>query len=206
MNFSALKDEFANRGFDDLSDTRRGQYINWARAQLDALKPWPYRKTSGTGSSGTGTFTSSDLGWPYLVQDTSNSLAVLHPRNELELRSCHGDLSYVAAPFAYYVATSGNTRTVRAYPVGGTLIVYYYMVTPDLANASDTPAAPAKYHGLIVDMAVQMAYRGDRGDNASAEQLQVWIDRQLQAMSDELLVEQVQGPTFRVLPHRIENW
>ena len=205
MDFSGLKDEFAARGVDYLSDERRGQYINWARGRLDAAKPWPYRKTSGTGTAGAGLFTADDLGVPYMVQDSRNGLCPLRPCDELELRRCYGDLSFAGTPWAYYVAHVGDTRTVTAYPVGGTLVVYYLITTPDLASPTDTPLSPDRYHGLIVDMAVQMAYR-DSDDHAMAEQLQVWIDRQTQSMVDDLLVDQVQGPTYRVLPHRWENF
>jgi hypothetical protein len=37
VQFSALKQELSDRGFDELSDTRLGQFINQGRAELDNL-------------------------------------------------------------------------------------------------------------------------------------------------------------------------
>lgn len=190
MNFSALKDEFAARGVDYLSDTRRGQYINWARADLDAMFPWPYRKTSASGTAGAGTVTATDLGSVRLVADTNRTpFTPLDPWNDIDLvREC-GSLTLTGVPWAWYSPTPG---TVTAYPLGGTLLVYYYMTTPDLSGPTDTPVAPSKYHGLIVDMAIQMAYR-DSDDHTEAEKLQLWIDRQAQRMADDLFSDQPPG-------------
>jgi hypothetical protein len=49
MTFAELKTELAARGFDHLSDTRLGQYVNQARAELDGMHMWPYREDSATG-------------------------------------------------------------------------------------------------------------------------------------------------------------
>lgn len=192
MDFSELKDELAARGVDYLSDLRRGQYINWARAQLDASRLWPYRKSSAIGDAGTGTVTIADLGTPYLVQDTSNSSCPLSPVNEITLRG-YGSVALTGSPWAYYVTMTGSSGTINAYPVGGTIQAFYYAVTADLSGPTDSPDAPAQYHGLIVDMAVQMAYR-DSDDHQQAEQLQAWIDRQLAAMVDALFA--FQPPTY----------
>jgi hypothetical protein len=195
MDLAALQNEVAARGTDYLG-TRGTTYINLARAQLDAMYLWPYRKASATGSPGTGIVTpagaaqnQSALASVYLVQDTANNYATLRQASEGDLRECYGDLSISGVPFAYYITRTGSAGTVNAYPVGGTLQAFYYMVTPDLAGPTDTPLAPSQYHGLIVDMAIQMAYR-DSDDHDMAEKLQVWIDRQLARMVNDLFADQ----------------
>lgn len=200
MDFSALKDEYAARGFDYHSDARRGQYVNLARAQLDSAYPWPYLKTTATGSAGTGVVTATDLGVIYLVQDIANQFNALDQASEADLRACWGDLTTAGRPWTFYSSTPG---TLTAYPVGGTLKVFYYMVTPDLASPTDTPECPDRYHGLIVDMAVQMAYR-DSDDHAMAQQLLAWIDRQTQRMVDDLFADQ--PPSLMSLKFASVDW
>lgn len=201
MDFSALKDEFAARGVDYLSDLRRGQYVNWARAQLDAAQLWPYRKTSATGTASAGTVTATDLGTVYVVQNISTTpFTPLEQIGDVELLESVGDLTLTGVPCTWYSPTPG---TVSAYPVGGTLRVYYYAITPDLSGPTDTPEAPSQYHGLIVDMAIQMAYR-DSDDHPQAEQLQVWIDRQMGRMVEDLFADQPSQPMR--LTYASEDW
>jgi hypothetical protein len=191
MDFAALQAELAARGTDYLA-TRGATYINLARAQLDASYLWSYRKTSATGTAGAGTVTATDLGTVYMVQDTANGFCPLLPTDESQLLESVGDLTFAASPRVYYVTKTGATGTVNAYPVGGTIKAFYYAVTPDLSGPTDTPESPSQYHGLIIDMAVQMAYR-DSDDHDAAERLQAWIDRQLGAMVQDLFTGQVQA-------------
>ena len=193
MNFAALQAELAARGTDYLG-TRGAAYLNFARAQLDAAYAWPYLKTSATGTAGSGTITIADLGSVIVVQDTANAFNALPLRSEVDLRVCYGDLTVAGTPCVYYLP---SPTVLTAYPLGGTLRVAYVMEAPDLSGPTDTPLSPSKYHGLIVDMAVQMAYR-DSDDHQLAEQLQAWIDRQLRAMVSDLFADQPMTETMLV--------
>jgi hypothetical protein len=193
MNYAALQAELAARGTDYLG-TRGAQYINFARAQLDAAYAWPYLKTSATGTAGAGTVTIADLGSVIVVQDTANAFNVLPQRSEADLRACYGDLTLAGTPWVYY---SPATGVLTGFPLGGTLRAAYVKDAPDLSGPTDSPLSPAKYHGLIVDMAVQMAYR-DSDDHQLAEQLQAWIDRQTRAMVSDLFADQPSTETALV--------
>jgi hypothetical protein len=191
VNNAALQAELAARGFDYLA-ARGATYINLANAQLDASYLWPYLKTTVTGSASAGTATAVDLGSVYMVQDTANGSCPLLPSSEIGLLERWGDLTLTGTPWTYYVLSATAGGTVHAFPVGGTIKAFYYAIAPDLAGPTDTPLSPTKYHGLIVDMAVQMAYR-DSDDHDAADRLQAWIDRQMQAMVLDLFAEQVQA-------------
>lgn len=190
MNFTALKAELAARGFDHLSDTRLGQYVNWGRAELDDLYRWPYREAAVTG---TAPLIVTDLG---VIEAVTNetSHATLQPADFRGLLEDYGDLSLSGTPSSYYVSWATGVPEVATYPAStNTIGVQYWKVTPDLSAGTDTPLAPTRFHGLIVDLAVRRAYR-DRDNHQAAEQLQVEIDRQVQTMIGALLGgQQVQG-------------
>lgn len=193
MNFSELKTELAARGFDYLSDTRLGQYINWARAELDDTELWPYREESATG---TAPLSISDLGTIEAVIDTTTSLP-LEAWDYRDLLHSYGDLSVDGSPQFYYLANPSGTPEVATYPESSNTIgVQYWEVTPDLTG-TDTPLAPSRFHKIIVDMAARECYR-DADNHQAAEALQVQIDRDLWRMREALLVGSTQGPQARV--------
>lgn len=185
MIFSALKTELSDRGFSYLTDTRLGQYINWARAELDDLDAWPYRIATATGAA---PLTVTDLGWVQGVQDTGTKLQLL-PIDRESLADRYDDLTITGTPQFYY-ATDG---VVNTYPVGGTISVRYNKVPVDLSAAGDSPLAPVRFHRLIVDLAVRMAYR-DSDNHEAAEQLQAQVERDLMLMRMALLVNNTDGP------------
>ena len=173
MDFSALKTELAARGFDHLSSTRQGYYINAARAELDRMYLWPWREASATG---TAPLTISDLAVVEAVTDTTND-TVLTPIDYRTLLHTFPDLSTAGNPTYYYTARPSSPE-VATYPVSSsaTIGVQYWKVTPDLSASSDTPASPTEAHYTIVDLAVRRAYR-DSDNHAEAEAIQSEIDR-----------------------------
>lgn len=188
MNFTTLKQELSDRGFAYLSDTRLGQYINWARAELDDVALWAYRSAT---SSGSAPLTVADLGVIETVVNTVTN-TTLDPADRRDLMAVYGDLTTTGTPSFFYV----DNGVVRSYPVGGTLKVFYYKSPADLTG-TDVPLAPTRWHRTIVDIAARMAYR-DADNHASAESLQVQITRDLALMLEVLLVNQVAGAQSHV--------
>lgn len=184
MTLAELKTELAARGFDYLSDTRRGLFINQARAELDDLFLWPYRLTIATGAS---PLTVSDLGVIESVLDTANSSVAL---SAVEWSGLAGlDTTTTGTPSRFYV----DNGVVRTYPAGGTLSVRHFKIPPDISD-SQQPLAPARFHDVIVDIAARNAYF-DRDNPDAANALQAKIDRRVAQMVDSLLGgQQVQGP------------
>lgn len=176
LTFATMKTELSDRGFDELSDTRLGYFINQGRAELDNAALWPYRLTSASGAS---PLTVADLG---TIEEVANSALTGSPTldyaDRRSLRDSYGDLTLTGAPAFFYV----DNGVVRTYPVGGTLAVRYYKRTPDLTG-TQVPLAPADYHLLYVDFAARWAAKdGNQPDGLSGD-----ILRQLQVMVGDLL-------------------
>lgn len=187
MTFAELKAELAARGFDSLTDARRGLMINRARADLDGMYPWPYREMSVTGAGSP--ISISDLGDVQAVIDMTTFLSLQHAAYET-LLDWYGDLSITGTPAYWYKGTPSGVPEVGTYPVATSAIgVQYWRITPDLVNAGDTPAAPSRFHGLIGDMAVRRAYQ-DNDAHGDAGQLAVSIQADLAAMVNALLLQE----------------
>jgi hypothetical protein len=192
VNFAALKQELADRGFSYLSDTRRGIFINQARQRLDNHALWPYRLTTNTG---TGNRTIADLSVVKRVRNSTLNYEIV-PRSEESLLDEFGDLALTGSPAFFYVDTSAGSNVVTLYPsnASDTIQVRYYKRTTDLVNSTDTPLAPADYHYLIVEWAAVLAYR-DSDNFAEAQQQRAAVDDMLAEMRSDLLGGmQVAGP------------
>lgn len=188
MNFSELKQELADRGYSYMDDSRLGRYVNWARAELDEHVEWPYREAYAIGAA---PLTVADLGTVEAVVNTTTDgrLVRMDYNNLLEY---YGDLSVTGSPVYWYRATPGGVPTIGTFPVGDSIGVQYWNITPDLTG-TQTPASPARYHGLIVDIAVRRAAM-DESDFQAVQVLGNEIDRALGAMRNALLVDQ--GPAW----------
>ena len=197
LTFATLQTELSDRGFARLTATRLGYFINQARADLDNLRPWPYRLATATGAA---PLTITDLGTIESVVDTGNNSSQLEQVSRQNLLDYYGLLTTTGTPSFFYV----DNGIVRTYPVGGTLSVRYFKRTADLTG-TQVPAAPADYHFLIVDMAEQRAHRS-KGDLATAGAMQPYIDGQLQMMVEDQF-GQSQGSDFvQVITGASEDW
>jgi hypothetical protein len=176
MQFSDLKSEFAERGFDDFSDTRRGSFINQGLRELDRLHLWPWREKSVTGIA---PVTVTDLGPIEAVTNESLDYRLQQVQFR-DLLDAHGDLSTSGVPDCYYVSRPSGDPVVATYPTGtDTIGIQYWKVTVDLAGASDEPASPDDVHPLIVDLAVVRAYRA-KDNHEAARELRAEVDLQIQ--------------------------
>lgn len=201
MTFAELKTELAARGFDPVTDARRGQMINRARSELDELARWPYREASATGT-----------GSPLIIADLGEVEAVIDMRTKQPLQhvdyqmllGIYGDLSITGTPECWYRATPAGIPEVATYPVStGQIGVQYWRITPDLVNPGDEPAAPERYHGLIVDMAVRRAYQ-DNDDHANAGFLAQSIAQDVALMTRALLSQN--EPVYQQITYSSEDW
>ena len=188
MDFTALKNELADRGFAHLNAVRQGQYINWARAEVDETALWPYRIATAAGAA---PLTIADLGVIEDVIDTANSNNPLAPMDHSDLIKYFRNLATAGSASYYYLSTA---TSVAAYPTTATLSVRYYKIPADLSAGSDTPLVPTRWHRLIVDIACRMAER-DAGNHEAAEALNAQIERDKQLMLQSLMIFQTE-PTF----------
>jgi hypothetical protein len=202
VTFTELKAELAARGFDHLSDTRLGQYVNQARAELDGMHMWPYREESVTGAS---PLAISDLVRIEQVVDADTD-RVLTPADYSSLiESFQDNLETTGTPEFFYVGTPSGVPTVATYPVGtGNIEVQYYKRTVDLSAGSDEPACPEEYHLLLCDLAQVRALR-DSDEFGSAETLRGSVERDLERMRFDLLVQHM-GPGYMRVTWASQDW
>jgi hypothetical protein len=187
VNFAALKQAVRDRV--EIDAVRAGRLVNDARAELDDMFPWPYRKTSAKDIASAPYANIPDLGPIVAVFDTSTATPV-------QLRKIsHEEAARRSAERGSpdsYVVTDGDTITPVAF--GGILTVHYYRITPDLALATDVPAAPARFHRIIANLATERALR-DVANLKDADALRGSIDRDLNQMVSALL-----GPSLGDAP------
>jgi len=202
MNFSELKTELSDRGFQHLSDTRLGRYVNRAVARLDGMYRWPYREDNGIGIA---PLVVPALGQVEAVTNQSQGDYPLSESSYKDLTEWYGDLTTEGPPRYWYRAYVSGDPIVATYPVSTTDIigVQFWKITEELTG-TNTPEAPDRYHMLYVDLAVQMAYR-DMDAHAMAEAMRPEINQQVLEMMDDLL--QQQDPTFqRTTWYSSEDW
>lgn len=202
MNFSQLRAELLARGFDYLATgDRDAHYINIAYLELCGLYLWPFLEESATG---TAPLAISDLGTIEAVIDEDLQRELL-PVEYRDLLAEYGDLSTSGTPEFYYVANPSGTLQVATFPVStNTIGVQFYEVPAELTG-TDTPVVPARYHDLIVDLAVTKAYR-DSDNHGAAEALQAHVDRRVLQMVNSLFTQQVQGPDFQQVRGASSDW
>jgi hypothetical protein len=202
MTFAEMVAEVAARGFDDMNDgTRLQRYVNDAFHELEEEEFWRTRENSANGVAPLGI---SDLGTIEMVVNSTGD--PLMPFEWSELVEMFGDLSTTGTAFAYYTGTPSGTTEVATYPVDTTTItVQYWRVSSDLTGTNTPTTIPARFHKVIVNIAVREAYR-DSDNHAAAESLQAQIDRDLAKMRKALLTDQVQGPSFIRIVHGSSDW
>jgi len=193
VTFAELKTELAARGFDYLSDTRQGYFINRAYQEMCAENDWPFLEDSTTG---TAPLTIADMRTVESVVNSTQSyrLSPLDPRNIMEEDD---DLTTTGTPVYYYLSA---TTTLKVYPANtaDTLSVRYYHVPPDLSDDADTPEVPAAWRHLIVDGAAAYAYFDSDNPEMGREMLSLWAEGKAR-MADALLVQQHDQPDDMVL-------
>lgn len=184
MDFSELKTELASRGFDYLSDLRRGYFINRSYLELCEEQDWPFLEAS---SSGTAPITVSDLRTISRVIDTTNKYK-LRPMDVRNITDEDTDLTTTGTPSYYYV-TSGTV--VNVYPANTTnsITVNYWKVPTELSGDDDTLVVPARFHHVIVDGACAYAYLDSDNPEMAGQMASVWEAGKAR-MVDALLSQQ----------------
>ena len=181
MNLGTIETEVKARGFSDLSDTRLGYFINRAYHSLCELYNWPFLEATTTG---TAPLTVSDLRTVLYVMDTTAG-EELYGYDQRTVRERDPKLESTGSPEIFFLT---GTDTINVWPANTdhTLTVRYIEVPADLATDSDTPVLPARYHYLLVDGAVLLAY-GDSDSQENRAALQTFYDAEVRKMARALL-------------------
>lgn len=203
MNYTELLAELFARGTDYLdedadSQARAGRWINQAYREIVNLHSWPFLQATATGAASAGTVSIPDLRKVRFVADIAQGDdpgATLRRISMDDLADEGVNLSQTGTPEFYYI-TGGNQ--VNAYPVGGTLKVYYYKRVPALSG-TDVPVFDEQYHDLIIDRAMMKAYK-DSDNFEAAAALKLEFDAGLASMAEDYQLESREVQFIRVYP------
>lgn len=174
--YADMTQELADRGFDYLSATRRGNFITWAYQELDEAAQWPWRSNVTTGAA---PLNYAGIGGGTIVDeviDTTNKQA-LTPATMDDLLENFGDLSTAGTPQYWYAdIVSSGTSQIKVYPAAAVnLQVIGYRQPTDPATSI---LMPTRWLRLVVDIAVRMAYRdADNHEAAAALAQQIENDK-----------------------------
>ena len=190
MNFDELVDEFQARGFDYLSDTRAGRYVNQAYKSLCGRAQWPFLLTTTTG---TAPLTIADLRAVRSVVDTTTDTTLRWVDRRHLVTAISNDLTISGNPSYWYQ----NSRTiVSVYPANtsNTLSVNYLKI-PTVLTGVATHIIPEEYEDLIIDGAVISAYK-NQDDYDKAAALSGFYNEKLREMMDALRSRNHGSPSY----------
>jgi hypothetical protein len=157
--------------------------------RIDGMYRWPYREDSGIGIA---PVVIPTLGQVEAVTNQSVNDYPLEESSYKDLTEWFGDLATTGAPMYWYRAYVSGNPVIATYPVStDTIGVQFWQIFPDLTG-TDTPSMPDRYHMLIVELAVQMAYR-DMDAHAMAEAMRPEINTQIFEMMEDMLPQQDPG-------------
>ena len=203
MDMAALRTEFLARGFSSIDasgTTRQDAYINRAYYEICEDADWPFLEAT---TSGAAPLAVSDLRTIETVIDSTTKTR-LSPLDRRHILETDYQLSTTGSPTHYYL-TSGTTVAVYPANTTDTIAVRYWKV-PTILTTGTTPVIPTRFHNLIVDRAVALAYL----DADNAEMYAVYMDlfgEGLAKMRESLLVGQHdRADDFIVLSSGSEDW
>jgi hypothetical protein len=181
LTFASATTELLARGFDDLSATRSGYFINRAHWRLCSMAPWPFLEKSTT--PGASPVTINDLKSVLYVVDQTNDV-MLEGIDQRSIRDFDPDLTNSGNPELWYLT---GTSTLTVWPVNTTnTILVRYLKRPAVLTGTDAFAVPEDWEYLVVDLAAVLAYRdSDNFDTAAALQADVSVE--VEEMKEDLL-------------------
>lgn len=195
MNFQALRDEVKARGFDYLTDTRVGQFVNTSYQELCELMSWPFLETTITGSP---PLAITDVRAVLSVTDTTNK-TTLAPVDRRNMERIDPTLDEAGQPCAWWL----ENTTLSVWPTATpniSLSVRYLKVPVDLVATGDTPVVPTRFHDIIVDGAVLRAQK-DNDDYGAAQTTQALWQQGVDRMVASLMNRALDRPMFILQTH-----
>lgn len=186
--FTTLCTELQNRGYDYLSSTRQGLFINRAYAMLCDQYPWPFLEKELTAQ--TAPVTISDLDQILYVSDATNNVAI-YGDDQRTVATANPDRSATGNPITWYI-TGGTVLNLFPANTSASLTIRYIKVPAELSG-TDEPVVPQRYRYLIVDAAVYMALKDNDEFEAAISAKTLW-DMEVQKMYARLAGQNMQNP------------
>jgi hypothetical protein len=186
--FATLATELTARGYDYLSSTRQGLFINRAYQLICDEYDWPFLETELLAQ--TAPVTISDLRSVLYVAD-ANTGSELYGEDQRLISAADPGRTSTGSAECWYI-TGGNVLNVYPADTSASLTIRYIKAPADLSGSTE-PLIPQRYRYLIVDMAVYLALR-DNDEYDSALALKQLIDYEVSRMRDRLSVQNRQNP------------
>ncbi|MGH2761382.1 MAG: hypothetical protein ACRDLD_02180 [Thermoleophilaceae bacterium] len=185
MNLAEMRSEVQARGFDHKASGRIDLWLNRAYQRVTDRDPWPFLEATQVGPS---PLSISDLRAVLTVVDTSAERQLFW-QDRRTLAEADPLLTQTGDPWAWFM----DAGALTAYPTSAhDLSVRYLKVAVEL-GADDVPLFDARYHYMLVDGAVALAYR-DSDNFEAAEANELEFERRLREMADDLLVVHYDTP------------
>ena len=198
MTFADLIDEVNDRGFDYLSDTRLGRYVNQSYKSICNRGAWTFLRTTTTG---TAPLTISDLRAVLNVVDTTTNAKLYHADRRHLIESVDTSLTTTGTPTYWYQ----ESRTViSVYPANTTdTLSVHYLKVPATLTGTDAHLIPDEFEDLIIDGAVIRALK-DNDELDAAASLTQFYNEGLREMMDALLSRNHDGPNYIIQTNNYE--
>ena len=198
MNFAALLDEVNDRGYNYISDTRLGRYVNQSYKSICNRAAWPFLRATTTG---TAPLTISDLRAVLNVVDTTTNAKLYHADRRHLIESVDTSLTTTGTPTYWYQ----ESRTViKVYPANTTdTLSVHYLKVPATLSGTDAHLIPDEFEDLIIDGAVIRALK-DNDELDAAASLQQFYNEGLREMMDALLSRAHDGPNYIIQTNTYE--
>ena len=198
MNFAALLDEVNDRGYNHISDTRLGRYVNQSYKSICNRAAWPFLRTTTTG---TAPLTISDLRAVLNVVDTTTNAKLYHADRRHLIESVDTLLTTTGTPTYWYQ----ESRTViKVYPANTTdTLSVHYLKVPATLTGTDSHLIPEEFEDLIIDGAVIRALK-DNDELDAAASLQQFYNEGLREMMDTLLSRAHDGSNYIIQTNNYE--
>ena len=199
MNFAALLDEVNDRGYNHISDTRLGRYVNQSYKSICNRAPWPFLLTTTTGVA---PLTISDLRAVLSVVDTTNKTKLYHSDRRNLIESVSTDLTITGTPSYWYQ----ESRTViKVYPANTTsTLSVHYLKVPATLTGTDAHLIPDEFEDLIIDGAVIRALK-DSDELDAAASLSSFYNEGLREMIDTLISRNHANPNYIIQTNTYES-
>ena len=201
MNLGTARTELLARGFDYLSSSRANTMLTNAKNAFEDEWSWPWLEATTTG---TAPLTISDLKDVLSVVDTTNQVQ-LTGLDARDITDRDAIVTTAGSPDSWWL--DGET-TLRVYPTSTSvqLSVRYVKFSPELANDSDTPLIPVRYHPVWLDYAVVEAYLDSDNFDAAAGLLNFVRQQRLPAMIEQYATRNRQNPGYVAVTWASDDW
>jgi hypothetical protein len=185
VQFSEIRQELKDRGFDHAASTNNNRVDRWVNQSYQSIcdsQQWAFLEADASGSA---PLTVSDLRAVLSVVDSTQKRQLPWINRQTLIKQYDTDLTTTGTPTCWY---QDAQYVIDVYPANtsDTISVHYLKIPTTLSGDTDEPVFDSRFHDVIVDGAVVRGYK-DTDQWEAAQQAQAYFALELQRMSQALL-------------------